>query len=172
MKQRVDGKSPAIARDAYVHPGAAVIGEVTLGKQSSVWPGAVIRADLSPITVGERTNIQDGCVLHTGHRLQLHIGRNVVVGHRAILHSCDVGDGAMIGMGAIVMDAARIGEHSIVGAGALVPGGFVVPPRSVAVGSPCRIVREVTDEEIAEIEARCERYVNMAKKYIGTGEIL
>ena len=172
MKQRVNGQSPSLARDAYVHPYAMVIGDVTIKKQSSVWPGAVIRADLSPITIGERTNIQDGSVLHSGTRLQLHIGSGVVVGHRAMLHSCDVGDGAMIGMGAIVMDAANIGAHSIIGAGALVPAGFVVPPRSVAVGSPCRVIREVTDEELAEIEARCERYVSMAKKYVGTGEIL
>ena len=172
MIQRVDGKRPEIARDAYVHPNAMVIGEVRLGRQSSVWPGTVIRADLSPITIGERTNIQDGCVLHSGTRLQMHIGSGVLVGHRAILHSCDIGDGAMIGMGAIVMDAANIGAHSIVGAGSLVPKGFVVPPRSVVVGSPCRILREVTEEEIADIDVRCERYVNMAKKYVGTGEIL
>ena len=172
MIQRVDGKRPELARDAYVHPSAMVIGQVKLGKQSSVWPGTVIRADLSPITIGERTNIQDGCMLHSGVRLQLHIGNNVLVGHRAVLHSCDIGDGAMIGMGAIVMDAANIGEHSIVGAGSLVPKGFVVPPRSVVVGSPCRILREVTDEELADIEERCERYTQMAKKYVGTGEIL
>ena len=172
MKQRVNGQSPSLARDAYVHPGAMVIGEVTLGKQSSVWPGTVIRADLSPITIGERTNIQDGCVVHSGVRLQVHIGSGVLVGHRAMLHSCDIGDGALIGMGAIVMDAAKIGEHSIVGAGSLVPKGFVVPPRTVVVGSPCRAVREVTDEEITDIETRCERYVNMAKAYVRTGELL
>ena len=172
MRRRVDGKSPDIARDAYIHPSAVVIGEVTLGKQSSVWPCTVIRGDLAAIIIGGRTNIQDGCVLHTGTRLQLRIGNNVSVGHRAILHSCDVGDGALIGMGAIVMDAAKIGEHSIVGAGSLVPKGFVVPPRTVVMGCPCRVVREVTDEEIAEFEERCERYVNMAKKYVATGEIL
>lgn len=172
MRQRVDGKSPDLARDAYVHPSAMVIGEVTIGKQSSVWPGTVIRADLSPIVIGERTNIQDGCVLHSGLRLQVRIGSGVLVGHKAILHSCDIGDGALIGMGSIVMDAAKIGEHSIVGAGSLVPKGFVVPPRTVVVGSPCRVVREVTEEEIADIEERCERYVQMAKKYLRTGEIL
>jgi carbonic anhydrase/acetyltransferase-like protein (isoleucine patch superfamily) len=172
MIQRVEGKRPDIARDAYVHPTAVVIGQVKLGKQSSVWPGAVIRGDLSPIVVGERTSIQDGCVLHTGVRLQLRIGNDAVVGHRAMLHSCDIEDGAMIGMGAIIMDAAKIGAHSIVGAGALVPKGFVVPPRSVVVGCPCRVVREVTDEEVADIEARCERYVQKALAYIRTGEIL
>jgi len=172
MRQRVDGKSPDVARSAYIHPSAMVIGEVTLGKQSSIWPGTVIRADLSPITIGERTNIQDGCVVHSGLRLQVHIGNGVLVGHKAMLHSCDIEDGALIGMGSIVMDAAKIGEHSIVGAGSLVPKGYVVPPRTVAVGSPCRVIREVTDEEIADIEERCERYINMAKKYVGTGEIL
>ncbi len=172
MIQRVNGSRPDIPRDAYVHPSAMVIGRVKLGKQTNVWPGTVIRGDLAPIIIGERTNIQDGCILHTGTRLQLHIGSGVVVGHRAILHSCDIGDGAMIGMGAIVMGAASIGEHSIVGAGSLVPQGFVVPPRSVAVGSPCRVIREVTEEEIKDTEARCERYIEMAQTYVRTGEIL
>lgn len=172
MIQKVDGRRPDIAREAYVHSGAMVIGDVTIGKQSSVWPCAVIRGDLAAIKIGERTNIQDGSALHTGERLQLRIGNDVSVGHRAVLHSCDIEDGALIGMGAIVMDAAKVGADSIVGAGALVPEGFVVPPRSVVVGVPCRVLREVTEEEIANNRARCERYVSMAKKYVGTGEIL
>lgn len=172
MRQRVDGNSPAIARDAFVHSGAMVIGNVTIGKQSSVWPGAVIRGDLAAIIIGERTNIQDGAVLHTGERLQLRLGNNVSVGHRAILHSCDVEDGALIGMGAIVMDAAKVGENSVVGAGALVPEGYVVPPGSVVVGIPCRVVRQVTEEELAKTRMRCEWYTRIAQTYVRTGEIL
>ncbi len=172
MRQRINGISPVLARDAYIHPSAMVIGDVTLGKRASVWPGAVVRGDIAPISIGERTNIQDGAVLHTGERLKLNIGSGVTVGHRAVLHSCDVEDGAMVGMGAIVLDAARIGAQAIVGAGALVPQGFVVPPRTVVVGSPCRVLRDVTDEEIADMQDRCERYAQLAHAYLKTGEIL
>jgi|AGTN01.3.fsa_nt_gi Carbonic anhydrases/acetyltransferases, isoleucine patch superfamily len=171
MIQRVNGNRPDVPRDAYVHPNAMVIGRVRLGKQSSVWPGAVIRGDISLIAVGERTNIQDGCVLHTD-TLQLRIGNGVSVGHRAVLHSCDVEDGALIGMGAIVLDAAKVGKDSIVGAGAVVPPGFVVPPGSVVMGVPCHVVREVKPEEIEENRQRCEQYIALSQAYLRTGDIL
>ncbi len=171
MIQSVNGIRPDIPREAYVHPGAAVIGQVKLGKHASVWPGAVIRGDMAAIIVGERTSIQDGCVLHTD-TLQLRVGSDVTVGHRAVLHSCDIEDGALIGMGAIVLDAAKVGKDSIVGAGALVPPGFVVPPGTVVMGVPCKVVREVKPDEIEENKRRCGFYMEDAKAYIKTGEIL
>ncbi len=171
MIQKVNGMRPDIAREAYVHPGATVIGQVKLGKNSSVWPGAVVRGDIAPIVIGERANIQDGSVLHMGH-LQLRVGSDVTIGHRAVLHSCDIEDGATVGMGAVVMDAAKVGKDSIVGAGALVPPGFVVPSGTVVMGVPCKVVRDVTPEEIEDNKKRCAFYIENANAYIRTGEIL
>jgi len=171
MIQKVDGKLPDRHKKAYIHPSAMVIGEVKLGEYSSVWPCAVLRGDMAEIIIGDRTNIQDGCVLHTTD-LKLVIGNSVTVGHNAVLHSCDIADNALIGMGAIVLDAARIGENCIIGAGAVIPGGTVIPPGCVVVGNPYRIIRQATEEDIAYIKQAAEDYVALAKTYIRTGNII
>ncbi len=170
MIQSINGVDPAKDRTAYVHSAAVVIGDVTLKKESSVWPGAVVRGDLSHIEIGERTNIQDGCLLHTTH-LPLIIGNDVTVGHGAILHSCDIGAGTLIGMGAIVLDAAKIGENCIIGAGTLIPPGKVIPPRSVVMGNPFKITRNVTNEDLANNAEGVAHYVQQIKNYIKTGII-
>lgn len=170
MIQSINGADPAKDRTAYVHSAAVVIGDVTLKKESSVWPGAVVRGDLSHIEIGERTNIQDGCLLHTTH-LPLIIGDDVTVGHGAILHSCDIGAGTLIGMGAIVLDAAKIGENCIIGAGTLIPPGKVIPPRSVVMGNPFKITRNVTNEDLANNAEGVAHYVQQIKSYIKTGII-
>ena len=170
MIQSINGADPAKDRTAYVHSAAVVIGDVTLKKESSVWPGAVVRGDLSHIEIGERTNIQDGCLLHTTH-LPLIIGDDVTVGHGAILHSCDIGAGTLIGMGAIVLDAAKIGENCIIGAGTLIPPGKVIPPRSVVMGNPFKITRNVTNEDLANNAEGVAHYVQQIKNYIKTGII-
>lgn len=170
MIQSINGVDPAKDRTAYVHSAAVVIGDVTLKKESSVWPGAVVRGDLSHIEIGERTNIQDGCLLHTTH-LPLIIGDDVTVGHGAILHSCDIGAGTLIGMGAIVLDAAKIGENCIIGAGTLIPPGKVIPPRSVVMGNPFKITRNVTNEDLANNAEGVAHYVQQIKNYIKTGII-
>ncbi len=170
MIQSINGVDPAKDRTAYVHSAAVVIGDVTLKKESSVWPGAVVRGDLSHIEIGERTNIQDGCLLHTTH-LPLIIGNDVTVGHGAILHSCDIGEGTLIGMGAIVLDAAKIGENCIIGAGTLIPPGKVIPPRSVVMGNPFKITRNVTNEDLANNAEGVAHYVQQIKNYIKTGII-
>lgn len=170
MIQSINGADPAKDRTAYVHSAAVVIGDVTLKKESSVWPGAVVRGDLSHIEIGERTNIQDGCLLHTTH-LPLIIGNDVTVGHGAILHSCDIGAGTLIGMGAIVLDAAKIGENCIIGAGTLIPPGKVIPPRSVVMGNPFKITRNVTNEDLANNAEGVAHYVQQIKNYIKTGII-
>lgn len=170
MIQSINGVDPAKDRTAYVHSAAVVIGDVTLKKESSVWPGAVVRGDLSHIEIGERTNIQDGCLLHTTH-LPLIIGDDVTVGHGAILHSCDIGAGTLIGMGAIVLDAAKIGENCIIGAGTLIPPGKVIPPRSVVMGNPFKITRNVTNEDLANNAEGVAHYVQQIKNYIKTGVI-
>ncbi len=171
MIQTVNNKFPVKPRSAYVHPSAIVIGDVKLGNESSVWPGAIIRGDLAEIIIGERTNIQDGCMLHTG-KLKLTVGDNVTVGHGAILHSCDIGSGSLIGMGAIVLDAAKIGENCVIGAGAVIPGGKDIPAGSVVIGNPFRIIRQATPEDIKNNEDACRDYVELARNYIRTGDIL
>lgn len=171
MIQTVGGKYPERPKSAYVHPSAVVIGDVKLGKDSSVWPCAVIRGDMTEITVGDGTNIQDCCQLHTA-KLKLKIGSGVTVGHGAILHSCDIGDNSLIGMGAIILDAAKVGENCIVGAGTVIPGGKVIPSGSVVIGNPYKVVRQITPEDINSIAGSCEEYMALAKMYIRTGDIL
>ncbi len=145
--------------DIYVADSARITGDVSLGKGVSVWHCAVIRGDGGPIRVGEGTNIQDGCVLHEA----VTIGKNVTVGHRAILHGCTVGDGALIGMGAIVLDGCVIGEESMVAAGSLVAGRKKIPPRVLVMGSPAKVVRDLTKEEILENARAAEQYVRNAE---------
>ncbi len=170
MIQAISGKDPGRDRTAYVHSAAVVIGDVTLRKESSVWPCAVVRGDVAHIDIGERTNIQDGCLLHTTH-LPMIIGNDVTVGHGAILHSCDIGDGSSIGMGAIILDAAKIGRNCIIGAGTLIPGGNVIPDNSVVYGNPYKIVRSTTQDEIKSNAERVARYIQQSKNYIKTGII-
>ncbi len=155
-------KTPRISPAAYLAENAVVTGDVTLGDRVSVWYGAVLRGDVGPIEVGESCNIQDNCVLHCGWDRPTVLGRNIVVGHGAILHSCRVEDGCLIGMGATVMDDSVIGAGSIVGAGALVPPGKIIPPRSLVLGIPGRVVRAVTDREVAETLCNAETYVELA----------
>lgn len=168
MIQSVEGKQPDKHKEAYVHPYAMVIGDVTLKESASVWPGAVVRGDCARIEIGKRSNIQDGCLLHTSH-LPLIIGDNVTVGHGAILHSCDIGNGALIDMGAIVLDAVKIGENCIVAAGTVIPSGKVIEAGSVVMGNPFRVVRQVTDDEIKRHMEKITRYVALSKSYIKTG---
>lgn len=171
MIQKIEGKYPEKQKSTYIHPSAVVIGDVRLGEFSSVWPLAVIRGDMAQIIIGDETNIQDSCVLHTSE-LKLIIGHNVTVGHCAILHSCDIGDRTLIGMGAIVMDGARIGENCIIGAGSLIPGGAEIPSGSVVIGNPYKIIRETTPEDTEYITRASEEYVRLAKAYIRTGNII
>ncbi len=171
MIQTVDGKYPVRPKSAYVHPSAVVIGDVKLGHDSSVWPGTVIRGDMAEITIGDGTNIQDCCQLHTG-RLKLTVGNSVTVGHGAILHSCDIGSNTLVGMGAIILDAAEVGENCMVGAGTVIPAGKVIPSGSVVIGNPYKVVRQITPEDKKYIEKACEDYISLAKLYIRTGDIL
>ena len=170
MIQAIGGKDPAKDRTAYVHSAAVVIGDVTLHKEASVWPCAVVRGDLAHIEIGERTNIQDGCLLHTTH-LPLIIGSDVTVGHGAILHSCDIGDKTLIGMGAIVLDAAKIGANCMIGAGTVIPSGKVIPDNSVVIGNPYKIVRNVNEADMKHNAEGVAFYVQLSKNYIRTGII-
>jgi carbonic anhydrase/acetyltransferase-like protein (isoleucine patch superfamily) len=157
--------TPNIDPSAFVAAEATLIGAVTLGAGASVWPGAVIRADNEPIAVGENTSIQEGTVLHVDAGRPLRIGRNVTVGHQAMLHGCTVEDGALIGIQAIVLNGAVIGRHCLVGAGALVTEGKTFPERSLILGSPAKAVRTLSDEEVAGLEASARHYVEHGQRY-------
>ena len=159
------GKTPQTGPAAFVAANAAVTGDVTLGRDSSVWFSAVIRGDGPPIRIGERSNIQDGCVLHADPGYPLTVGSSVTVGHGAILHGCTIGDGTLIGMGAIVLNGAKIGNNCIVGAGALVTGGKEFEDGTLILGSPAKAVRRLTEEEIASSLNSAEHYVLQAKEY-------
>jgi carbonic anhydrase/acetyltransferase-like protein (isoleucine patch superfamily) len=144
---RLGDRVPSIDPTAFIATGVVVVGDVTVGAEASIWYNSVVRGDIAPITIGDRTNIQDGCVLHADPGAPLILGRRVTVGHRVVLHGAIVGDDVLIGMGAVVMNNAHIGAGSIIGAGALVTQDTVVPEGSLVLGSPAKVVRPVTDEE-------------------------
>lgn len=146
-------------------PGAKVSGDVTLGRDCSVWYNAVIRGDAAPIVIGEGSNIQDNCVLHTAPDAPIHVGKGVTVGHSAILHGCTVGDNSLIGMGVIVLDHAEVGRDCVIGAGALVTGGARIPDGSLALGQPARVVRPLRPEEIEKNRTSAARYAQKKELY-------
>jgi carbonic anhydrase/acetyltransferase-like protein (isoleucine patch superfamily) len=150
---------PSVDPTAWIAPNATLVGSVTIGAQSSVWYSTVIRGDGDRITIGERTNVQDGCVLHTDPSLHLQIGDGVSIGHRAVVHGCVIGDDCLIGMGAVVMNRAVIGAGSLIGAGAVVTEGTVIPPRSLVVGAPGKVRRELSEDEVTMLRANAEVYL-------------
>ena len=160
-----NGKTPDIEKAAFVADSAAVTGDVTLGRDSSVWFSAVRRGDGPHIDIGEESNIQDGCVLHADIGFPLTVGRGVTVGHGAILHGCAIGDGSLIGMGAIVLNGASVGKDCIVGAGALVTGGKVFEDGTLILGSPAKAVRKLTEEDLQGNRASAAHYAAQAKEY-------
>ena len=152
-------KSPRIHASAFIAEGAMIIGDVTIGEQSSVWFNCVLRGDVDRIEVGARTNIQDGVVVHMDKNFPALIGDDVTIGHGAIMHGCTIEDGAMISMGAIILTGAKIGARGVVGAGAVVREGQEIPPESLAVGLPARIRRDVTTEELERMRLGKDDYV-------------
>jgi carbonic anhydrase/acetyltransferase-like protein (isoleucine patch superfamily) len=161
----IGAKHPQLDPSVWIAPNATVIGDVRLRKNVSIWWNAVLRGDNDPIAIGENTNIQDGSVLHTDIGVPMNIGADVTVGHMVMLHGCTIGDGSLIGIGAIVLNHALIGRDCLIGAGALVPEGKVIPDRSLVVGSPGRIVRQLTDEDIARIRAGAHHYLEHMEAY-------
>ena len=161
------GKHPTIHPSAFIAPGADVIGRVRIAKDASVWFGCVLRGDVNRIEIGEATNIQDGSILHVDDRSPCVIADHVHVGHHANLHGCVVERGAMIGIGAIVLSGARVGAGAIVGAGSVVLEGTRVPPRTLVVGAPARVVRRVTARDLAYVKRWVAKYVKLAKAYRG-----
>ncbi|MBN2690393.1 MAG: gamma carbonic anhydrase family protein [Burkholderiaceae bacterium] len=156
---------PEIAADAYVAPGAHVMGRVRLLPRASVWFGAVLRGDNEPIEIGEESNVQDGAVLHTDPGYALRVGARVTIGHQAMLHGCIVGEGSLVGIQAVILNGAQIGRNCLVGAGALVTEGKVFPDGVLILGSPARVARELTAEAIAAMQANTQHYVERAKRF-------
>jgi carbonic anhydrase/acetyltransferase-like protein (isoleucine patch superfamily) len=150
---------PRIHEEAFVAPGARVVGDVAIGAGASVWYNAVVRAERAPVVIGERSNVQDGASLHVDADSGVTIGRDVSIGHNAVVHGCRIGDGSLVGMGAVVLSGAVIGEHSLVAGGAVVLGGTVVPPRSLVAGVPAAVRRSLTDEEVEGLRRNAETYV-------------
>jgi gamma-carbonic anhydrase len=159
------GIAPNIHPDAFIAPGAVVVGNVEIGEHASVWYQCVLRADIERIVIGYGSNIQDGTIIHLASDLGTTVGKFVTVGHRALLHACWIDDEVLIGMGAIVMDGARIGSRSIVGAGSLIPKGMEVPPGSLVIGSPGRIVRTLSMEEQSGIRGWAEKYIQVSEEH-------
>ena len=157
--------APQIAPDAWVAPDAVVVGQVEMAAGSSVWYGAVVRGDNETIRIGRHSNIQDNSVLHTDPGFPIEIGRNVTIGHLVMLHGCTIGDGSLIGIGAIVLNGAKIGRHSIVGAGALVTEGKEFPDGSMILGSPAKVVKTLTPEQATQFAQGAAHYVANARRY-------
>lgn len=158
-------KKPKIHPSVFIAPGAHVIGDVTLAKGASVWFGAVLRGDISAIRVGEHTNIQDNCVLHVDHDQPCVLKKGIIMGHQATAHACVIEDGVLIGIGARILSGAGVGAYSLIGAGAIVLENARIPERSLVLGVPGRVVRKLTDKEIAAHVPWAKRYGTMAKEY-------
>jgi carbonic anhydrase/acetyltransferase-like protein (isoleucine patch superfamily) len=162
---RLGDKQPQLAAGVWIAPTATVIGDVCLAANVSIWWNAVLRGDNDPIEIGENTNIQDGSVLHTDAGVPLTLGSDVTVGHMVMLHGCTVGDGSLIGIKSVILNGAVIGKNCLIGANTLIPEGKVIPDRSLVMGSPGKVVRELTDEQVARIAHAAVHYVENAQRY-------
>ncbi len=177
MKQAIilpfRGEKPKLSQGAWIAPGATVIGDVSMGEDSAIWFGCVVRGDVHRIEIGKRSNIQDLSMVHVTHYKKSDksdgnstiIGDDVTIGHRVMLHGCTIEDACLIGMSATILDGAVVGKESIVGAGSLVTKNKRFPPRSLILGSPAKVVRELSDEEVAELYASAKRYVGFMNEY-------
>lgn len=157
---------PVLGKNVFIADGAIVRGDVTLDDYANIWFNAVVRADADSITIGKNSNVQDNCVLHVDIDAPLHIGDNVTIGHGAIIHGCTIVNNSLIGMGAIILNHAVIGKNCIIGAGALVTQNTVIPDNSLVIGSPAKVKRTVTDQEIDDITHNAIHYVNEAVAYM------
>ncbi|MBI3229927.1 MAG: gamma carbonic anhydrase family protein [Burkholderiales bacterium] len=156
---------PQIDESAYITDSATLIGKVTIGKQASVWFGATLRGDNEMITIGDGSNVQESAVMHTDPGCPLTVGQNVTIGHQAMLHGCSVGDGSLIGIAAVVLNNAKIGKNCLVGAGALVTEGKVFPDNSLIIGSPAKVARSLSDDEIVGLQKAAAIYVERGQEF-------
>lgn len=165
MIKEYEGANPSIDESAFIAESADIIGDVVIEKDASIWYNAVLRGDVNRIHIGENSNVQDGSVVHCSEKQDTIIGKNVTVGHNAIIHGCKIGDYSLVGMGSIILDDAEIGEFSMIGAGSLVTGNKKFPPGVLILGSPAKVVRELTDEEKESLKKSAINYVQEGKKH-------
>ncbi len=161
-----EGSRPSLSQKVYVAPGAYLIGKVEIGCCSSVWFNAVLRGDIEKITIGRESNVQDNVTVHTDKGYPTVIGNRVVIGHNAVLHGCTVEDGALIGMGALLLNGSKVGSEAIVGAGSLITPGMEVPARTLVVGAPAKVIRELSPEEYPGRQGNYYTYMKIAQKYL------
>ncbi len=167
MIRTFQGIKPTIPQSCFIEETAVIIGDVVMGEECSAWFHAVIRGDVNYIRIGNRTNVQDLCMLHVTHDTHpLIIGDDVTIGHHVVLHGCTIENRVLVGMGAIIMDGAVIGENSVVGAGALVTENTIVPPKSLILGSPAKVKRPVTEQELAWIRESAQNYIRYSRQYL------
>ena len=165
MIYNLEKNVPEISADSWVAPNAIIIGKVKLEKNSSIWFNAVLRGDIEKIVIGENSNIQDGSVLHTDPGYPLTVGKGVTVGHMVMLHGCEISDDTLIGIGSTILNKAKIGKNCIIGANTLVTENKVIPDNSLVLGSPGKVVRKVTEDEIKVIRENAKHYVTNSKRY-------
>ena len=161
-----EGKKPRLGARVFVAENATLIGDVQIADDASIWYGVVLRGDINFIRIGARANIQDNCVMHVEHETPAIVGDEVTVGHSATVHGCTIGRGALIGIGATVLSHAKVGEFALIGAGALVPEGMEVPPRTLVLGVPGRVKRDLTPDELARLDRSWKNYVNYKDQYL------
>ncbi len=161
-----NGRRPQIAESAFLAESATLVGDVRVGPQSSVWPNAVLRGDVGTIRIGARSNIQDGTVVHTSEEGEAVIGNGASIGHGAILHGCRLGNDILVGMGAIVLDGAQVEDLVLVGAGTLIPQNVVIPSKSLVVGIPGRVTRQLNDQDLEYIRHNANEYVSLSSRYL------
>ena len=160
------GRSPRLAPTAFIAHGAFVAGDVTIGEEVSIWPGCSLRGDIAPIVIGAHSNVQDGSVVHVADDMPAFVGEWVTVGHKAIVHACEIGDEVLVGMGAIILDGAKIGRRCIIGANATVTMQTEIPPGSLVLGSPATVKKTLSEEEQSGIRRWAERYVTLSRAYL------
>ncbi len=165
MLYALAGQQVVVKGESFIAPDAAVIGSVTLENNTSIWFGTVVRADNEPVWIDENTNIQDGCVIHVDPGYPVNIGANVTVGHKVMLHGCTIGAGSLIGINSVIMNGASIGESCVIGANSLITEGKNIPPRSLVIGSPGKIVRKISDREMQNLLESAQIYVRKIKLY-------
>jgi carbonic anhydrase/acetyltransferase-like protein (isoleucine patch superfamily) len=159
------GRTPQVSESAFVANSATLVGDVRLGKDSSVFYGAVLRGDIETIAIGESSNVQDGCIVHLADDLGAHIGAWCTIGHAAIIHACTIGDECLVGMQAVVLDGAEIGDQCLIGAGSLVTQRTKIPPRSLVLGSPAKVIRPLKENELASLRESAAKYVAVARAH-------
>ncbi|MGL5381129.1 gamma carbonic anhydrase family protein [Clostridium sp.] len=166
MIKSFNGKEPKIHKTCYISESVDIIGEVNIDENVNIWFGTRIRGDMNRISIGENTNIQENSVVHVDINSETVIGKNVTIGHGAIIHGCKISDNVLVGMGAIVLNDAKIAKNTIIGAGALIPQGKEFEEGVLLIGSPAKVARKLTDEEIKKIQASADTYVNLSKSYL------